>query len=196
MECHKVQCWEAVRCLLDLVSWQQAGTRHLTLEALCPHVRESETLSADTLTSGGYVTVQVEGTREDEAHKGFGEPQMDHLPTGKQVENPCFRVYKDTSILSHMAALCCHSGTCSGCSHHTNTGIPTGYSSLQYRQNLNALFIKYMMYLSKVEKNASVHSKESWSVKRIVCVTLNSDGYGLCRSWLNTEFYTLVEKVI
>lgn len=27
---------------------------------------------------------------------------MDHLPIGKQVENPCFRVYKDVSVLSHM----------------------------------------------------------------------------------------------
>lgn len=111
---------------------------HLTLEALCPHVRESETLSTDTLTSGEYVTAQVEGRRENETHKGFGEPQMDHLPIGKQVENPCCRVYKlDTSILRPHGILCCHSGTC-GCSHRINTGIPTAYSSLQYRQNPNA----------------------------------------------------------
>lgn len=77
-------------------------TPHFTLEALCPCVRDSETLSTDTLTSGRYVIVQVEGRRENEAHQGFGEPQMDHLPIGKQVENPCFRVYKDISLLSHM----------------------------------------------------------------------------------------------
>lgn len=113
-------------------------TPHFTLEALCPHVRESETLSTDPLTSGGYVTAQVEGRRENETHKGFGEPQMNHLPIGKQVENPCFRVYKlDPSILRPQGTLCCHSGTC-GCSHQINTDILTAHSSLQYRQNPNA----------------------------------------------------------
>lgn len=96
-----------------------------------------ETLFTDTLTSGGYAFAQVEGRRENEAHRGFGEPQMDHLPIGKQVENPCFRVYKDMSVLRPHGTLFCHSGTC-GCSHHMNTDITTAYSSLQYRQNPNA----------------------------------------------------------
>lgn len=102
--------WNATKCntgkhlghFLDLLAAGRNKTPHFILEALGPHVRESETPSTDTLTSGGYVTAQVEGRRENEAHKDFGEPQMDHLPIGKQVENPCFRLCKDISILRHM----------------------------------------------------------------------------------------------
>lgn len=137
--------WNATKCstgkqlghFLDLLAANRNKTPHLILEALGPHVRESETPSTDTLTSWGYITAQVEGRRENEAHRDFGEPLMDHLPIGKQVENPCFRLNKDISILRPHGALCCHGGTC-GCSHHINTDIPTEYSSLQYRQNPNA----------------------------------------------------------
>lgn len=105
---------------------------------LCPHVREPEVLSTDILPSALYDIVQIEGKRK-EAGKAFGEPQMDNPPrTGKQVENPCFGVYKDTPMLSPHGALCWPQWDLFGSSHCSNTGIPTAQSSLQYRQNPNA----------------------------------------------------------
>lgn len=137
--------WNTTKCntgkqlgdFLGLLAGGRNKTPHFILDALGPHVRESETPSTATLTSVGLCYCSSRRNEGKWSPKDFGEPQMDRLPIGKQVENPCFRLYKDISILRPHGALCCHSGTW-GCSHHINTDIPTEYSSLQYRQNPNA----------------------------------------------------------